>query len=300
MKAPEYPEDSAQHSRTVTMGRSSEPLIGPDVTIIRPGNRIDRLGIPQVWESKYLLKYFALRAIRGRYRPTAMGYGWIVFRPLLLCLVYVGVFGYLVGVDTDPVPFPLFVFVGISLYLFFSGTVSDTASSLANNAGIMSKVYYPRLIVPLTSLLVNVLDLAASFVIVFGLMVVYWIIPDVRVLLFPVFLGAFALLSFAIGLILAAHSIERRDVMLMLPVVMRVMVYAMPCVYPASMVPEHLRDLYFVNPIASTIQAIRWSLLGDPLPPLWSLGLAGCLIVVGLVYGLVAFNRAERTMVDSL
>lgn len=294
-----YSEDDAEHFRNISQVGA---MIDDDdgVIVIKPNNKIGRLGLPQVWESKYLLKYFVLRSIRGRYRPTAMGYGWIIFRPLLLCLVYVGVFGYLVGVKTDPIPFPLFVFLGISLYLFFSGTVSDTASSLTNNAGIMSKVYYPRLIVPLTSLFVNVMDLLASFVVIVGLMLIYGVYPGWNVVYFPLFLGGLALVSFAMGLVLAAHSIERRDIMMALPVVMRVMVYAMPCVYPISMVPERVLSLYYLNPMASLIQGIRWSLWDEVPPPLWSVGSAAVMIVIGLFYGLVAFTRAERTMVDSL
>lgn len=293
-----HPEDSAEHSRNIFDG--GVMIDGDDVVVIKPSNKIGRLGLPQVWESKYLLKYFVLRSIRGRYRPTTMGYGWIIFRPLLLCLVYVGVFGYMVGVKTDPIPFPLFVFLGISLYLFFSGTVSDTASSLTNNAGIMSKVYYPRLIVPLTSLFVNIMDLLASFVVIIGLMLLYGVYPGWNVVYFPLFLGGLALASFALGLVLAAHSIERRDIMMALPVVMRVMVYAMPCVYPISMVPKKLLTLYYMNPMASLIQGIRWSLWDEVPPPLWSVGSAAALIIIGIYYGLVAFTRAERTMVDSL
>lgn len=293
-----HPEDCADHSRRLFRG--DETVEGEDVVVIKPSNKIDRLGLPQVWENKYLLKYFVLRSIRGRYRPTAMGYGWILFRPLLLCLVYVTVFGYMIGIKTDPVPFPLFVFLGITLYLFFSGTVSDTASSLTNNAGIMSKVYYPRLIVPLTALFVNVMDLLASFLVILGLMLIYGVHAGWQLVYFPLFLAGLALISFVIGLILAAHSVERRDIMMALPVVMRVMVYAMPCVYPVSMVPEKFITLYYMNPMAALIQGIRWSLLDDVPPPLWSVGLAATIIVTGLIYGLVAFTRSERTMVDSL
>ena len=299
MNAKLHPEDSADHFRNVSSSLETCDD-GENVTVIKPTNRIGRLGLPQVWESKYLLKYFVLRSIRGRYRPTAMGYGWIILRPFLLCLVYVGVFGYLIGVKTDPIPFPLFVFFGISLYLFFSGTVSDIASSLIDNAGILSKVYYPRLIVPLTSLFVNVMDLVASLVVVFGLMLIYGVRPGWNIVYFPVFLGGLALASFAVGLILAAHSIERRDIMVALPVVMRVMIYGMPCVYPISMVPDRMLPFYFLNPMASLIQGIRWSLWDELAPPLWSVGFAMTLTVLALYYGLNKFTQAERTMVDSL
>lgn len=302
-----HPEDSATHYRAIGGEPSRDESLGVmpieadgNVTVIKPSNQIGRLGLPQVWEHKYLLKYFILRSIRGRYRVTRMGYGWIIFQPLLLCLVYVGVFGYLVGIKTEPVPYPLFVFVGISLYLFFAGTVSATTASLISNASIMSKVYYPRLIAPLSSLCVNLLDLVASFTVVIGLMVIYGVYPGWNVVYFPLLLAGLALASFALGLVLAAHSIHRRDISMGLPVILRVMVYAMPCVYPISMVPEKLVTLYYMNPMAALIQGIRWSLLGDVAPPLWAVGSAAGLIVIGLYYGLAAFTRAERTMVDTL
>ena len=285
--------------RTLSEPGESE-IRGDGVVIIKPGTRISRLGLPQVWENRHLLKFFVLRSIRGRYRPTAMGYGWIIFRPFLLCLVYVLVLGYLIGVESDPVPFPLFVFIGVSTYLFFAGTVTEIASSLVSNAGIMSKVYYPRLVAPLTALAVNILDLVASFTIVLLLMLVYGINPGFNILALPLFLAGLAGLSFVIGLILAANSIEKRDIMIALPIVMRVMIYAMPCVYPVSLVPEEFRNIYFLNPIATMIEGVRWSLTKDVLPPTWSLVLALVVMAVGLIYGLTSFTKAERNMVDSL
>ncbi len=291
-------EDSVGNFRQIDL--TQELITGEDVIVIRPGFKIDRLGLPQVWGSKDLLMFFVLRSIRGRYRPTALGYGWIIFRPLLLCLVYVVVFGNMMGVKTDPIPFPLFVFLGISLYLFFSGTVSDTAASLINNAGILSKVYYPRLIVPLTALFVNLMDLLASFVVIALLMVIYGVSPNWDLIYFPVFLGGLALASFVLGLILAAHSIESRDIMMALPVILRVMIYGMPCVYPVHMVPDRLITLYYMNPMASLIQGVRWSLWGEVSPPTWSVLLAVVLTLISGYYALVVFTKAERTMVDSL
>jgi lipopolysaccharide transport system permease protein len=294
-----YPEDEADHSRPA-QAAAMQMITGDNVIVIKPRNHIRRLGLLQVWERRSLLKFFVLRAIRGRYRTTRMGYGWIVFRPLLLCLVYVVVFSHVVGVKTAPTPFPLFVFLGLSLYLFFSGAVSDTAASLPNNAGIMSKVYYPRLIVPLTSLFVNVTDLVVSLAIVAGMMVFYGAVPGFHVIYFPFYLGGFVLASFALGLVLAAHSIKHNDFMMALPVVMRVMVYLMPCVYPISVVSEKWINLYYLNPMVSLIEGIRWSLDQGTAPPLWALGWSVAFTALGLLYGLIAFTRAERTMVDSL
>jgi lipopolysaccharide transport system permease protein len=272
---------------------------GP-VVVIEPRSAIRRLGLGKVWEYRHLLWYFVLRTIRGRYRPTLLGRGWILLRPLLLCLVYVMVFGFLFKVKSESTPFSLFVFSGIVIFLFFSGGVMDTASSLLNNYGTMSKVYYPRLIVPLTSIIVNLVDLLATLSIVALMMLVYRVVPDWRVCLVPLVLLGIAGATLALGVILAALSVRVRDVMLVLPVVMRVLIYTMPCVYPVSLVPERFRTFYYLNPMAAYVQAFRWALLKDLAPPWWSLAAATVAVAGGLVFGLYYFQSVERTMVDVL
>lgn len=275
-------------------------MIGEDILLIRPRNKFGRLGLYQVWESRHLLKFFILRTIKGRYRPTSMGYGWIFLRPALLCLVYVAVFGHIAGIRTAEVPFPLFVFLGVSLYVFFSGAVSDIASSLAANAAIISKVYYPRLIVPLNSLFVNILDLLASFLVVIVLMIFYRVTPAVEVFYFPLFLFGFVLFTFSLGLALAAYSVKFRDIAMGLPVVLRVLIYAMPCVYPVSLIPHKFLTLYYLNPLASFVQGMRWALWGEVCPPMWTLMLGFIVSFLILIYGLIVFTEIEGIMVDSL
>lgn len=269
-------------------------------TVIQPRNNLGRLGLPQVWEYRHLLKVFVMRALRGRYRPTMLGYGWIVLRPALLCLVYAFVFSQLARVDTGHIPYAAFAFLGILVFLFFAGGVTETANALVANAGIMSKVYYPRLIAPLTTVLSNFLDMIAGMVVVVALMVVYLIPPSPFVVLFPLFLLAIAGLTFGLGLILAAYTVERRDIMIALPVVMRVAIYLMPAVYPVTLIPSHLQAIYYLNPIAAFMQGLRWSLWGEVPPPLWSL-VFGAVVTAALIYfGLRKFNAVESTMVDRL
>lgn len=268
--------------------------------VIRPRNNLAKLGVPQLWEYRHLLRFFVLRALRGRYRPTALGYGWILLRPILIGSVYVVVFQFLLGVQSDSTPFALFAVTGVLLYLFFAGGVTEIASSLFGNASIMSKVYYPRLIIPLTALITNLLDMLAGSVLIAALMLIYQVDLRWEVLLAPVFLAGFSLWIFAIGLTLASISVERRDVMMFLPVAMRVLIYSMPAVYPVSLVPAYILPFYYCNPVAVFMQAIRWSLHGDVLPPAWSIAWA-TLGGFGLLFAaLVLFNRTESTMVDKL
>ncbi|RED37981.1 lipopolysaccharide transport system permease protein [Rhodopseudomonas thermotolerans] len=268
--------------------------------LIRPHSGLTRLGIPQVFEYSYLLKFFVLRNLRARYRPTLLGYGWIVLRPALLCLVYALVFGHLLGVQSPGVPMVLFVFFGVVVYLFFASALTEVANSLSGAAGIMSKVYYPRLITPLSALTTNLVDLASSMLIIFAMMAFYGVIPPIHVFYFPLFLAGFVLVTFGFGLILASYSVERRDIMIALPVAMRVLIYAMPAVYPISLVSERHQVFYYLNPLAVYLQGMRWSLMNDQAVPLWSIALAVVVTVASVLYGLVLFNRVERTMVDRL
>ena len=268
--------------------------------VIEPRSTLARLGMTELWEYRHLLRYFVLRSLRARYRPTKLGYLWILGRPILLCIAYVLVVGFLFKVDTHPVPFPLFVFLGVALFLFFSGGVMDTMTSLINNASIISRVYYPRLIVPLTSVISNLLDLIAAFVVVGAMMVLYQVTPSANVIWLPAFLTGFVGATFALGLIGAARTVQVRDWLLVMPSAMRVLIYAMPCVYPVTLVPERFRDLYYLNPLAVYVQGVRWSLWDEMAPPQWSIAVASVAVVAAILYGLYCFNRVERSMVDTL
>lgn len=288
-----------------SLANGSGNAIGGDTgeqitTVIRPNKGVGRLGLPQVLEYSYLLKYFVLRDVRARYRPTLLGYSWILLRPALLCIVYAAVFAGLLGVRAPEVPMPLFIFFGVSMYLFMSTALTTTANSLASAAGIMSKVYFPRLITPLAALVGNLVDLLAAFVIVALLMLFYGIVPGSEVAFFPLYAAGFVILAFAIGLVLAAKSIERRDVMLFLPIAMRVLIYCMPAVYPITVIPQQYLTYYYLNPFAVILQGMRWSLMGGQVVPLWATALAASVTVLILIYGLLTFNRVERTMVDRL
>ncbi len=268
--------------------------------VIQPNNPIRRLGLLEVWEYRHLLVFFALRSIRGRYRPTMLGYGWVVARPLFICLAYILVFGVMLNVKSDPVPFPLFAFVGVAIYLFFAGSLTDVSASLVKNAKMMGKAYYPRLIAPLSSIFVNLMDFLAALLLVAVLMMIYGIAPGWQVLLLPFFFLGFVLTTFAMGIILAARSVKVRDVMQVLPVARRVLIYSMPCVYPITLIPEEYRGFYFLNPLATYFQGFRWALLNELLPPLWAFAIAVAVTLVALLWGLNYFNRVQRSMIDSI
>lgn len=271
---------------------------GIETVLIEPGRGVALLGLGELWRYRLLLGQLTLRALRGRYRPTWLGRSWILLRPALLCAVYVLVFGVLLGVETDPVPFPLFVFSGISLFWFLSSAISETAGSLVGGAGSMSKTYYPRLIAPLTAIAVNSVDLLATLGVVAAMMLLYGVVPSWTAVLAPLLVLAVVALTLAVGLTLAALAVDVRDVSVGLPVAMRVLLYASPCTYPASLIPEPYREWYFLNPFAAFLQAFRWAAFGDAAPPAWSVPLGVALAIGLLIVGLYRFRRVERTLVD--
>ena len=271
------------------------------VTVIEARSGYHRLGVSQIWEYRHLLWFLVLRNLRARYRSTLLGRLWIVLRPALLSVVYVIVFGALLKVDSHPFPYPVFVFAGIVVFSFFASAVTETAHSLINSYSIISKVYYPRLIVPLTAVVGNGVDLVATMAIVGLTMAVYGVaLNRWAIVLVPLILVAITLLTLALGLILAAAAVKVRDILVALPVVMRVVIYTMPATYPVSVIPERFRPLYYLNPMSALLQGFRWALMNDAPPPVWALAWAIALSIAALLCGLYWFSRVERTMVDVL
>ncbi len=291
------PLNNGQYFRPV-----ADSVNHPDspVIVIERYTGFRRTGLLDVWDQRNLLWFFVLRSLRGRYRPTMLGYGWIAMRPLLICSAYILVFSLMLKVTTDPIPYPLFALLGIIVFLCIATGITATSASLISNAGLMKKIYYPRLIAPLTSTMVSFLDFLAAMPLVIVLMVFYGITPGWQAILTPFFLLGIVLTTFTLGIILAARAVTVRDVMLVLPVARRVLIYTMPCVYPVTLIPEKYQAIYFLNPLAVYLQGFRWSLWNEIPPPLWSIALATTVVLLALVWGLRSFNRVERTMADVL
>ncbi len=274
---------------------------GPDACVeIGPDSVGRGYGLPQAWAYRHLLKHFVLRELRARYRSTFFGFWWVLLQPLLLAAVYWLVFGVLLGVRADRIPIPLFIFSGVGIYLFFSGAVRQTAGSLAAHVGTFSKVYYPRLIAPLTSVSTGSFDLLAVLGICLLLMAAYGIAPGWGALAALPLLLAVVLLALGAGLLLAALSVERRDVQIALPVALRALLYASPVTYPASLIPERWQAVYYANPLAGLLQGFRWALMGDTPPPAGALAWSAAAIALLLWLGLRAFSRVESRLVDTL
>lgn len=270
------------------------------LTEIKPRRGWASLGLGEVWEFRDLLYFLTSREIKGRYRQMALGPLWIVLKPFLTMVVLTLVFGRLAKVPSDGLPYPLFSYSALLPWTMFAVSVSKSATSLVANMSVISKVYFPRLIVPLSSTFVGLVDFCFSFLILLAMMAFYGVTPGWHVVYLPVFLGMALCTSLAIGLCLATLAVKYRDVSFAVDHVMQVAMYLTPVAYPSSMVPEHLRWIYQLNPMAVVIDGFRWALLGIGQAPGWPAAVSAGGVLLLLIIGASTFRRTERNVVDML
>lgn len=267
------------------------------VTLIEPGNA-GQLGLRELWVHRELLYFLTWRDVMVRYKQAALGVAWAVIQPLMTMVVFSVIFGQLAKLPSDGVPYPLFSFAALLPWQLFAGSLQRAGTSLVGNASLLTKVYFPRLVIPISAVLAGLVDFAISFVVLLGLMTYYHILPTARMLaLVPLVLLA-VLTALAVGLWLSALNVEYRDVGHMIPFLVQIWMYASPVAYSANLVPVGAwRIVYGLNPMAGVIQGFRWALLGGP-PPDVLLAVASVVVLVLLVGGVVYFKRMERTFAD--
>lgn len=273
---------------------------GTSMTIITSSEGAAGFGLREVLEYFELLRFMIARDLKSRYRPTTLGRLWIFLRPILEMCTYVIIFGYVLGVRTTHIPYPLHIYSGLVFWIMFSGVVSAGSSCLSSNRHLMSKVYFPRLIVPLVTLGLALMDLLVAGSLLLLLMVVYRIAPGLPILALPLFILLLTALTLGVGLIVAAYSVDAADIAIALPVMLRILMYASPITYPVDLVPARFRDLYLLNPLTTILEGFRWSLVGTPLPSAEHLALATLATGMLLYYGLIRFRNTERRLVDFL
>jgi lipopolysaccharide transport system permease protein len=271
-------------------------------TIIEPTRGWASLGLRDLWEYRELLMLLVWREIKGAYRQTALGVSWLFLRPILNVLVLTLVFGMLVQVPSNDLPYALFSLSALLPWGYFSNAVLRSAGSLVQNMEIISKVYFPRLIIAVAGVLSGLVDLAASFIVFVVFMLIYRVPLRIEMLWLPGFILAAVLMALTVGLWLATLSVRYRDVSFAVNFLLQALMYLSPVIYPISSVPEKLVFFYQLNPMAGIIDGFRWALLGPTAgsPPgttFWiSMGILGVLLVVGAFI----FRRTERTIVDVL
>ncbi len=266
--------------------------------VIKPTSGWQALQLGQIWRFKDLLVTLARRDVTLRYRQTALGVAWVVLQPLIAAGIFAFVFGVVAELPSGGTPYFVFSYAGLLGWNLFSTTMARASVSLTGNSQLISKVYFPRLILPLSGVFSTLLDFIVATVVMIVLMVFYQITPGMGLLLLPLWMSLITLLALGIGLTAAALAVSYRDVLHILPVMTQMILYASPVAYATVAVPEHLRPLYLLNPMANLIEAFRWSLLGTGQVS-WKYML-GTIIVVGVVFigGAFAFKRMERKFAD--
>ncbi|MEW5868464.1 MAG: ABC transporter permease [Chloroflexota bacterium] len=268
--------------------------------IIQPSRGWTSLGLRDVWEYRELLYFTVLRDIQGRYRQTAFGFTWLFLQPVINVLVLSLTFGTVVKVPSDGLPYPLFSLAALLPWGYFAKAAQRSANSLVENMQVISKVYFPRLIVPLAAVLSGLIEFAASFLILLVAMLVYhtplrweilWTVPLLLVSI---------LFALAVGLWLATLSAMYRDVNFAVAFMLQALMYASPVIYPVSLIPERFRLFYYLNPMTGVIEGFRWALLGSGSPPGGIFLLSVGIILLLLVSGAYIFRRTERNIVDIL
>lgn len=266
--------------------------------VIAPSSGWFRLDLGALWEYRELLYFLVWRDIRVRYKQTAIGAAWAVLQPLLTMLVFVVVFGVFAKFPSGGLPYPVFAYTGITLWLYFSQAATNASQSIVGDGALLKKVYFPRLLVPLAAVIRPGVDFLVAFVLVGAMMAWYGIGASWTLLAAPAFLLLAAVTALAVGLWLAALNVRYRDVGHTVPFLIQVWMFASPVAYSTSIVPERWQFLYSLNPVVGIIEGFRWAVLGTPSPPVAAMAVSGATVAVLFFGGLVFFKRMERTLAD--
>ena len=274
------------------------PHTSSSITVIEPSRGWVSLKLAELWEYRELLYFLTWREVKVRYKQTMLGATWAIIQPLFTMLVFSLFFGRLAKMPSDGIPYPLFSLAGLIPWTFFSGGLGQSSNSLVASANLISKVYFPRLAIPLSSVLSGVVDFAISFLLLIGMMAFYHQAPSIRCVFLPLFfLLAFAI-ALGVGLWLSALNVEYRDVRYTVPFLTQFWMFATPIAYPASLLHGIWRTIYGLNPMVGVVEGFRWALLGTnnaPGPMIAASSLASVLILVG---GAFYFRRMEKTFAD--
>ncbi len=238
------------------------------------------------------------RQIKVRYKQTVLGGLWAIIQPFFSMLVFTLFFGKLAKMPSDGIPYPIFNFTAMVAWTYFSGALSGSAHSLVGNSNLISKVYFPRIMIPLTPVLAGLLDFCIAFVVLLGMMLYYHIVPTAMALLVFCLVPLMMLSASGVGMLLTALNAKYRDIGFTIPFVVQIWMFASPVVYPASIVPEKYRLIYALNPMVGVIEGFRSALLGSTAFPTSLLLISGVVSVVFFVIGAVYFQQMERHFAD--
>lgn len=253
----------------------------------------------ELWQYRDLFFFLAWRDVLVRYKQTVIGVAWSVLRPLLTMIVFTIIFGKIAKLPSDDLPYPVLVFTAMLPWQFFSNTFTESSNSLIGNAQLISKVYFPRLIIPTTAMVISFIDFVISFGILILLMASYRVMPDIRCVFLPLLLMMAVLTSLGAGYIIAALNVKYRDFRFVVPFIAQFGLYISPVGFSSSVVPESWRIIYSFNPMVGVIDGFRWGLLGSDVTIYWPGFILSIFLSIFLfIFGIIYFNNTERSFAD--
>ena len=266
--------------------------------IIEPKKGLFQLDLKGIWQYRELLYFLVWRDLKVRYKQTVIGIGWAVVQPFVTMVIFTVIFGVLAKIPSDGIPYPIFAYSALLPWNYFATALQRCVVSVVGDAALVSKVYFPRLILPLAGTISGFADFFVSFLLLLGMMAFYGLHLSWTVLVLPFFLMLALSTALAVGLWLSALNVRYRDVGHTIPFLMQIWMYASPIVYPASMIPEKYRFFYSLNPMAGVIEGFRWALLGKQSPDFAVMAISVAVVLFLILGGLVFFRNMEKTFAD--
>jgi lipopolysaccharide transport system permease protein len=268
------------------------------VTVIEPSPGWGVLKLAELWDYRELLYFLIWRDVKVRYKQTVLGAAWAVIQPFATMVVFSIFFGKLGQIPSDGIPYPIFTYTALLPWTFFANGLSQSSNSLVGSANLITKVYFPRLVMPLSGVLTGLIDFAIAFVVLLGMMLFYGMEPTAAVIWLPFFLLLALVTALGMGLWLSALNVQYRDIRYVVPFLIQVWLFATPVAYPSSLLSEPWRTLYGLNPMAGVVEGFRWALLDGTPPGAAMLAASSGAAILLVVSGLYYFRRMEKSFAD--
>ena len=265
---------------------------------IDPPSGWTSIGFRELWDYRELLYFLTWRDVKVRYKQTALGAAWAIIQPLFMMLVFSLFFGRLAGIKSDGIPYPIFTFGALLPWQLFAHALTESSNSLVANERLITKVYFPRLVVPIAAVLGGLVDFAVAFAILLVMMFYYAIVPTWAIVTLPGFILLAVMTALGVGLWLSALNVKYRDVRYTINFLIQFWLFATPVAYPSSIVPAKWRALYGLNPMAGVVEGFRWALLGKEEAPGAMLWVSVAVVILILIGGLYYFGRMEQEFAD--
>lgn len=266
--------------------------------IIESARNLSFGDLKEYWQYRELLYFFVWRDLKARYKQTIFGAAWAILQPLLMTIIFTGVFSLIAKISTDDIPYPIFAYSALLPWTFFARSLERSSNCLIENSQLLTKVFFPRLLLPLSSVLSGLIDLAFAFLVLIGLEIYFGIAPTINIMFLPVFILLAAISALGIGLWLATLNVYFRDIKYITSFLIQAWMYATPIIYPITLVPEWLQPIYALNPMVGVIEGFRWAFLGSDYSIDVSVIISILISLILFFGGVIFFRHAEETFAD--